>query len=209
VRGLLTWLGYWPERSKIVDREDSDGRAVSSGAGHGVVAVDPSRNRQKKLLTEAEGFLELGLPEHALNRLERLSDEAARRSSALYLKGDALRRLHRYSEALAPLSQAAEVAPSKSETWLALGACYRRVGNLGAAIEALEKAREANAGDALIFFNLARYWSLSGDKPHTLEHLARALALEPRFRERLETEPDFEPLRLDPDFQALAKAPAV
>ena len=49
-----------------------------------------TRGRQAKIQLEAEGYLELGMPEHALQTLGRLGDPAKFDVGALYLWGEGL-----------------------------------------------------------------------------------------------------------------------
>jgi hypothetical protein len=56
----------------------------------------------------------------------------------------------------------------------------------------------------VVQYNLACYWSLAGGKRRALDYLARALALDSRYRDMVHDERDFDPIRSDPEFQALA-----
>lgn len=162
-----------------------------------------NRLRMKQVLREAEGYLELNMPQHALRALDRARDPGTFLAQVLYLRGEALRSLERYSDALEPLLQATELSPSNIHIWLALGWCQKRVGRIDLAIDALEHAREVEPREALIQYNLACYCSLAGSKRRALEYLARAFAMDDSYREKVHDEPDFDPLRSDPDFQAL------
>lgn len=161
------------------------------------------RIRMRRYEAQAEGYLELGMPEHALERLARLGPSARFSPHALYLQGEALRTLERYEEALAPLSQAALMDAENVHVWLAIGWCRKRTGRVDLAIEAMERAVEIDAGEALHHYNLACYLSLTGEKERALAHLGRALKIDPGYRALVESEPDFDPLRSDPDFRAL------
>ena len=152
---------------------------------------------------QAEGYLELGMPQHALDTLKRLGNPAGFGVHALYLWGEALRTLRQYDEALVPLKQAAKVAADQIQIWLAMGWCYKRTGRIGLAIEALQQALLVDPTEALIHYNLACYLSLAGRKRRALKHLSRALSINPRYRELVDGETDFDPLRRDPEFQAL------
>jgi tetratricopeptide (TPR) repeat protein len=128
----------------------------------------------------------------------------------MYLEGEALRSLERYAEALEPLREDSELDPENVQIWLALGWCHKRTGRLDLAIEALERAAEAvddtletEKYRGLLNYNLACYWSLAGNKAHALEYLSKAFETDPDYRDRVGSEPDFDPLRSDPDFQAL------
>lgn len=161
------------------------------------------RIRIAQILREAEGYLELSLPRHALTALERAESTGHINSHALYLRGEALRELHQFAEAIGPLTQAAELAPSNVHIWLALGWCQKRNGRLDLAIESLQQAAEIDSQQAIISYNLACYWCLAKNKRQALEHLARAFDLDPNYRDLVPQEHDFDALRDDPDFQAL------
>lgn len=154
-------------------------------------------------LREANGYLELGMSEHALGVLERLNDIDEVRVEIACLRGMALRELKRYREAIPPLLIAAEAQPQDINLWIALGWCYKRIGRLDLAIDALERARKVRPNEALILYNLACYWSLMKNKEMSLQYLARALSLDETYRLMIPDETDFDPLRGDPDFQTL------
>jgi len=156
-----------------------------------------------QILAEAEGYLELGMPEHALAALERIDDPGTFSSRVARLSGEAYRALEQYGSAISSLLKAAEGSPSNVEVRLALGWCYKRTEQLDLAIESLEEALEIDGDDALLCYNLACYYSLAGDKSRCLGYLSRALAIEPGYRDLVGDEPDFDPVRSDPDFQAL------
>ncbi len=187
-----------------------------------------------KLQHQAEGYLELGLPQQALHVLGRLGDagvvdrakEAAstgERSTGgtssggngakalgtdvrtLYLQGQALRALERYADAIVPLRKVADLEPENVQVWVALGWCHKRTGRIDLAIEALETALAADNDEPLIRYNLACYHSVAGDKRHSLAYLEQALALDPEYRLLIDHEPDFDSLRGDPEFQAICE----
>lgn len=142
---------------------------------------------------------------HALEVLDRCGDHGTLSDHALYLKGQSLRELGRYREALEPLSRAAKGNPGNTSVWLALGWCYKRTGKLDRAIESLEEALVAEPDDPLVHYNLACYWSLAKNKRQALAYLSRALDLEDEYRTLVPEEPDFDPIRDDPAFQSLVR----
>jgi len=167
------------------------------------VLASRNRIRRSKIQREAEGYLELGMPSHALKALSRLGDPGVGDAQTLYLHGEALRALERYDDALIPLQLAAEAEPENLHVWLALGWCFKRTDQIEEAIESLEAALVADPSEAIIHYNLACYWSLAGDKDSALRYLAQALSIDPDCRQLIDEEPDFDPIRYDPDFQAL------
>jgi Flp pilus assembly protein TadD len=156
-----------------------------------------------KLQHQAEGYLELGMSQQALDVLHRLGDDGDADLHALYLQGEALRGLGRYAEALAALGRVTKAEPENVHAWLAVGWCHKRTGRLDLAIDALEAARAADPEEPLIHYNLACYWTLAGGKRQALGYLERALALDASYRGLIDGETDFDSLRSDPDFQAV------
>lgn len=159
--------------------------------------------RCKRIVREAEGYLELGLPQQAIDALERMTDPGTFKGYKLWLMGEALRAQERYAEAAEVLEQALELSPSKIEAYLALGWCYKRTNRLNDAIATLERAREADPEQAIVHYNLACYHSLARRRTEAIDALSRALAIQPDYRDMIAAEHDFDPIRNDPEFQAL------
>jgi tetratricopeptide (TPR) repeat protein len=161
------------------------------------------RDRIKRQLGEAEGYLTLNLPARTLEILERRADWATMQFEASYLAGQALRSLERYREALKPLEVAAALRPSDVGVAIALGWCYKRTHRLAQAIDALERAERHNPEEPLLHYNLACYWSLAGNASKALDELTLALDLDADLRSLIPDEPDFDQLRGNPEFERL------
>jgi Flp pilus assembly protein TadD len=181
--------------------------------------VDYDRIQRLQTLREAEGYLDLAsageafrdsgtqrrdqLAQRAISVLDQGHFTGRSQAQALYLRGEAFRTMERYREAVEPLRQAGELDRGNIHVWLALGWCYKRTGRLDMAIQALEEALEWESGEAIIHYNLACYWSLAGNRKLALVYLAQAFEIDAGLREQVRTEPDFDPIRMDPDFRAL------
>ena len=76
--------------------------------------------------------------------------------------------------------------PENIHIWLALAWCYKRTDELARAIDALEQALEVDPTEALLLYNLACYWSLSGDASQSVDYLAKAFELDANYRELVE-----------------------
>jgi tetratricopeptide (TPR) repeat protein len=163
-----------------------------------------NREQIRRQLDEAEGFLMLELPGRALQILNSRSDWSNMQFEANFFKGEALRSLKHYREALKPLEMAANLRPNDSRVALALGWCYKRTNRLAQAIDSLERALRENPDKALLHYNLACYWALAGNSAKALDALAAALEQEPELRALIADEPDFDRLRGQPDFDRLA-----
>ena len=167
-----------------------------------------SRDRIRRLLDEAEGYLMLDLPRRSLQILGSRPDWSTMQFEANLLKGEALRCLDRYREALKPLEIAASLRPGDKRVALALGWCYKRTNRLAQAIDSLERRCAQNPYESLLHYNLACYWSLAGNGPKALDALSTALDLDPDLRSLIAEEQDFDRLRGHPEFDRLIMGPA-
>lgn len=152
---------------------------------------------------EADGYLELGMPEQALRTLQRRGSLVHGDARGCYLMGEALRTMRQYREAVFPLRRALDLIPDDTHVCLALGWCYKRTGRLEDAIVVLEHAVRVEPGEGIIHYNLACYWSLARNRRRALQHLANAFDIDGNFREMVSEERDFDPMRNDPLFQSL------
>jgi Flp pilus assembly protein TadD len=159
--------------------------------------------RRGKIENEAAGYLELGMAQQAISALSRIGEPSTLDANGLYILGESLRTLKRYDEAIDPLRRASESATDNIQVLLALGWCYKRVGRLDMAINTLEQALAVEPGEPLLRYNLACYFSLAGNKNRALRYLSQTLSIAPDYRRLIDDEPDFNPIRQDPDFQSL------
>jgi len=161
------------------------------------------REQLRRVRHEAEGYLELGMPEHALRGLEKHDDVIHHDARGCYLLGECLRELRHYQAAIAPLRRSLQLIADDIHAWMALAWCYKRVGQVEYAIDALERALEVEPGNAILHYNLACYWSLANNPRMALRYLGSALDIDGNFRDFVHDEPDFDPLRHDPVFQSM------
>lgn len=170
------------------------------------------------LLRRAAGYLELGellvgpdsdtppkarrLLERALEELAQLPAEVRAGGLASLIEGEALRAMGSWQEAIEPLSRAAEIDPKRLEVWLGLGWCYKRLGRIEDAIQALKSGLASSPDQAILLYNLACYHSLAGDVATAIDYLTRAISIDSRFRDLTGAERDFDPIRSDPRFVA-------
>jgi tetratricopeptide (TPR) repeat protein len=158
----------------------------------------------RKQLDEAEGYLMLDLPRRSLQILDSRKDWLSMQFEASLLRGEALRNLKRYREALRPLEVAAALRPTDIRVALALGWCYKRTNRLAQAIDSLDRALLEHPEEALLHYNLACYWSLAGNSAKALNSLSVALDLNPDLRSLIGDESDFNQLRGNPEFERLS-----
>ncbi|MBN2474353.1 MAG: hypothetical protein JXB62_07080 [Pirellulales bacterium] len=101
--------------------------------------------RTVRCLSEATGYLELGLTQQAIACLDRIGNPGHFSAMAEMLRAEALRREQRYEDAALCFENAARMlpAPANKPIWLALSAYHRQTGNTIQAIETLAFARGA------------------------------------------------------------------
>ena len=175
------------------------------------------RKRNRRLFREAEGFLELAtlfddqfalnaeqkleLANRCINTLDLIEDPGTRVSRVLYLKGQALRLAENYDEAIEVLERAFELDSSNIHTCLALAWCFKRRDEVGLAVEAMHQALAIDRDSGIAHYNLACYLALLKETEMALIHLARAIEIDPVYRELALAESDFDPIRDDPGFK--------
>ena len=99
-------------------------------------------NRVLRRLTASEGYLELGMPMHAMEELDAIEDAGELESAKQYLRGEALKAQSRFADAIPALHQAAVALPTEDSqlAWQSMSECFREIGN-----SKLAKAAAANA----------------------------------------------------------------
>lgn len=155
-------------------------------------------------LKEAEGYFGLGMYEQSLEILQKLDDKLCKADlGALYLRGECLRILDRYCEAWEILEEVASVQPGNIYVLVSLAWSQKRAGRIDLACESICEALRFEPNNPLLHFNVSCYYSLLGEKKKTVEHLHRALILDPSFQTMIPEEPDFDPMRTEPEFLSL------
>jgi tetratricopeptide (TPR) repeat protein len=180
---------------------------------------DYSRIARQQMLREAEGYLDLigqfpgswklspavrdRLAQRAIDLLAIIALTHKSHFQVSFLTGYAYRLMERYAEAVPQLESAARIDEQELSPWIELGWCYKRLGKLDRAIEALEEAMESHSEEALVHYNLACYWALSKNVPMTVLYLAQAFDIDSSYRDLVAAESDFDAVRHDPHFDAL------
>ena len=181
--------------------------------------TNAQRVKRRQLIREAEGYLDLAivfddrwpldlptrklLADRAVSCLESIDDDSGKRAKINYLRGQAMRIAEQYPQAIEALREASRIDSQNIHTHLALGWCYKRIGEIEHAIEALEDALEVEYDSAITHYNLACYWALLNEPKSAIVHLSIAFDLEDSYRELVHKEPDFDSIRDNPDFMSL------
>lgn len=105
--------------------------------------------RVSKRLTQAGGYLEMGMPQQALDSLDNLGSLGPFEAQVELLRGEAFRRQQRFQEAAISFKAAADKSssPRDRETLLAMSICYQQTGNVAEAMKLLGRARGASSSD--------------------------------------------------------------
>jgi tetratricopeptide (TPR) repeat protein len=172
-------------------------------------------------LREAEGLIDLitrpaarlglatplrrQIARRVLRLVGRLSVPNEMRWRRALLIGQAFRLLGNYEAAIAPLWFSVKHYPEGRDSWLALGWCLKRSGQLDRAASVLARAVTHIPDDAVLHFNFACYLACLGQADLAVAELLWALDLNPDLRNKLAQEPDFESIRGHATFRALAQ----
>lgn len=99
----------------------------------------------ERQLLEAEGFLELGSPFHALACIEALTPENQQTAQAMVMRIRALLGLRRNDEALATGDQLEAMEPTDGLSWMVLARLALMINGGELCSDRIEKARELDS----------------------------------------------------------------
>lgn len=162
-------------------------------------SLSPAQVRHR--LNASTGYLMLGMYDHALQELRPFSLRGS--ADVARLRGEIYREQDRHHEALTQFDIALDAQPDDLTASIGKAWSLKRLGCLNGAIDTLREAAEHHPREALVQYNLACYFALSGEKAECLSHLGVALRLAPAYVELIDDEPDFKPLRDDADFERM------
>ena len=146
-------------------------------------------------LESAQGYLELGMNQEALDVLDSLPSEEASLSASISLRLMALNGMERWEMAADLARQSIPDHPHCGALYLLGAYAIRRLLNVSDARHFLESGKAHLETDPLYHFNMACYDCVLGDEEAAREKLAIAFELAPRMRELAMTDPDLESIR--------------
>jgi tetratricopeptide (TPR) repeat protein/tRNA A-37 threonylcarbamoyl transferase component Bud32 len=97
-------------------------------------------------------------------------------------RGESLRQLRRYAEALACFDTARQIAPSLPTAWEGAGLAHMALGEQAAALQALKQATQLQPKSAWFWYNYGAALIESGDYAEAIRALNCALSLKPEFK---------------------------
>ncbi|MFN0196223.1 MAG: tetratricopeptide repeat protein [Planctomycetaceae bacterium] len=167
--------------------------------------MNASRQIVERYLEAARGYIELDLPDQALEELGKVAGIERYAFSYHQLRGDAYRQRREHDQALTEFMLAHEECPSDLSVSLGMAWCLKRLDRLDQAVDVMLQAYKDHPKEPIVLYNLACYYTLAGQKSDALSWLGRALRMESSLRTLIDDESDFNPLRSDPDFKFLTR----
>ena len=136
-----------------------------------------------RLLAEAVGYLELGMPQDAWDALEEIPAEERHLPPVLQIRLEIYRHMEKYEGMATMAEHLTKQFPEEAQYWISLAYAQRRYLDLQTAEKTLLKAYDRFPEEATIPFNLACYACQLGRLDEAREKLAKAISLEPAFKE--------------------------
>lgn len=155
--------------------------------------MDP--HRYKRTLSEAEGYMELGLISDAMETLRGLDDWERRQLPAQLLMLHLLIKNESWPEAVVFGQKLLGRHPDAKEAYLHTAYCLHASGRTGEARDTLLAAPRSIRADALFHYNLACYEAVLGRADQAIHHLEKSIAMNPAFRDQARHDPDLDSLR--------------
>jgi len=100
-----------------------------------------------------------------------------------------------------------EPAPKTADEWVYAATVAQNSGDEGAAVRHLQRALSEDPRHDLAHYMMAVAIVQRNDIPQAVEHLRRAVSLNPENRSRARQDPDFDALRDDAGFRAALETP--
>jgi tetratricopeptide (TPR) repeat protein len=133
-------------------------------------------------LTEAVGYLELGMLQDAWDALEEIPAEQRHLPPVLHVRLEIYRRMEKYEGMATIAEHLTKVLPEDSQNWISLAYAQRGYLDLQTAEKTLLEAQKRFPEEATIPFNLACYACKMGRLDEAREKLAKAMEMEPAFK---------------------------
>ena len=146
-------------------------------------------------LSQARGYLGLGMVAEAADELGRVPAAEADQTEVLALRAAVLQEQSDWPPLEEVARELVRRQPAEGGWWITWAYATRRNRSLAAAESILLDAERAHPREATIQFNLGCYACQRGDLAAARRRVDRAIALDPSFRDAAATDPDLAPLR--------------
>ena len=121
-------------------------------------------------------------------------------------KGDALSKLEKYGEAVDSYDKALQYKPDDDRAWENKGDALYYLGKYAESLKSYNTALQYNPDDDWALYQIACIYGLQNNVPLALENLQKAIKLDSKYRDTAKTDPDFDLIREQPEFQELLTA---
>jgi len=146
-------------------------------------------------LSQARGYLGLGMIKEAGVELDHVPVEAAQQTEVLALRALVLQEQAKWPPLVDVARKLVLRQPAESGWWITWAYATRRSRSLEAAEAILLEAERTHPQEAAIQFNLGCYACQRGDLAEARRRIDQAIALDKTFKETAATDPDLAPLR--------------
>jgi tetratricopeptide (TPR) repeat protein len=150
---------------------------------------------------------------NTLRREGRISEAISHYKIAIKLKpdftlaynnlGSALVAEGKNEEAISHYKMAIKIKPDYAGAYINLSSAYLNKKNFKLSLKTLNTLESINPNHPLLHYNFSCYYALLGNIPKGIDSLKKAIANGFKNRQSLETDPDLENLRQNPQFNVL------
>lgn len=177
-------------------------KKIDLSTKHLIVAIKENNNQVELLRFIGQDFLSLGKEKQFTQFLESLSLEVPGQSEFYALLGDLYaEKIRNFEKALKYYDYAITLDATHSEYFNSKGLIFYEMKSYEEALFSFERAIAANSLDALAYYNKACILSLQSRLDESLNFLAKAIDLNPRFKITALDDDDFANVKHLPLFQ--------
>lgn len=145
-------------------------------------------------LSEASGYLELGMLAEARAALNRVPAAERHRPEVIHFRIGLHVAEKQWAEGRELALHLVNVQPEDAESWIRLAYCTRRAASVADAEEILMKALSLHPEEAMVRYNLACYACVTGRMEEARERLREAFTLHEGIRKLAAEDEDLKPL---------------
>jgi len=157
---------------------------------------EPGVEEFQRTLVTAQGYCELQMYEDALAELDSIPSRYQHRPLVVEMRLVTLMQAKRWPDALEFGDKLCALRPDAGAGFIHTAFCLHELGRTAEAKKRLLSGPPTLEKEANYFYNLACYECVLGDLDEARKHLARSIALDPKYREFAKGDPDLKQLRL-------------
>jgi len=161
--------------------------------------------KQSEKPTSANGKSNKGLTHaHNEDKIDHKSPEAQKRMAVYhYNEGNKLLKQNKMEEAIKNYNMALHHNNRFEEAYINLSTAYLNKKNFKLSLKTLNTLESINPNHPLLHYNFSCYYALLGNIPKGIDSLKKAIENGYKNLQNLETDPDLENLRQNPQFNVL------